>query len=66
MSKIIHVQTTVQTVFGQLDEEGNVVATFPVNLQIQKLEPAAFAAAHEHLLKTKAQLTQGAPQEAKE
>lgn len=56
MKNIIHVQTQVQTVFGELDEDGNVVQTFPVNLAIQKLEESFFVAACEHLIKTKLQL----------
>lgn len=56
MKNIIHVQTQVQTVFGELDEEGNVVKTFPVNFAIQKLEQGMFTAACDNLIKAKLQL----------
>jgi hypothetical protein len=58
MSKIIHLQTQVQATFGELDDDGNVVNTFPCNLSIAKLEKEAFALAHEHVVKVREELKQ--------
>jgi hypothetical protein len=56
MSKIIHVQTQVQTVFGELDDKGNVVQTFPVNLSVNKFEGESFAVVYDHLVKARSKL----------
>lgn len=47
--KIIHLGTSVQTVFGRVDDQGNVVETFTVKPnngnQLTNLTDATFAAA---------------------
>jgi hypothetical protein len=53
---VVHVQTTLQTIFGVLDDQGNVVQKVPVNLEIQKLDPALFHEACNHLLASKVKL----------
>jgi hypothetical protein len=44
--KLVHVQTTVQTVFGLLDDDGNVIPQQPVTVQVQRFAPEAFTDAH--------------------
>jgi hypothetical protein len=46
MAKIVHVQTTVQTVFGVLDDEGNVIPQPPVTVSVSRFSAEAFAEAH--------------------
>ena len=43
---IVHIQTTIQTVFGVLDEDGNAVPQQPVTVQVHKFSPEAFGDAH--------------------
>ena len=51
-----HLRTTVSSVFCQVDEEGNVVQEFPVNLVVRKLEEGAFLEALTKVTKAKQNL----------
>lgn len=53
--KIVHVQTTIQTVFGYLDED-DVVRKQPVNLELGKLSEKDFADALAKLTEIKTKL----------
>jgi len=45
MNKIIHIQTQVSCIFGEVDEAGDVVKQIPLQIQISKLTPEAYAEA---------------------
>ena len=47
MSQIVHIQTTVQTVFGVLDGDGNAVPQQPVTVQVHRFSPETFAEAQQ-------------------
>jgi hypothetical protein len=47
MTRVVHVQTTVQTVFGVLDDQGNVIPQQPVTVTVGLFNPEAFAEAYE-------------------
>ena len=55
-NKIFHLRTTVSSVFCRVDEEGNVVQEFPVNLVVRKLEEGAFLEALTEVIKAKQNL----------
>lgn len=55
---VVHVQTTIQTILGVVDDEGNVIQKVPVNLEVQKLEEQLFRDAVAHLLSAKAKLAE--------
>ena len=46
MSKVVHVQTTIQTVFGVLDEDCNVLPQEPVVVHVSLFKAEAFAEAY--------------------
>ena len=46
MSRIVHVQTIIQTVFGVLDDDGNVIPQQPIVAQSSKFSAEAFTEAH--------------------
>ena len=46
MSKIVHVQTTIQTIFGLLDDDGNVIPQQPVVVNVGRFDESAFSEAH--------------------
>jgi hypothetical protein len=46
MSRIVHVQTIVQTVFGVLDDDGNVIPQQPIVAQSSKFSAYAFTEAY--------------------
>jgi hypothetical protein len=52
-SKVIHVQTTIQTILGVLDENGNVIQKQPLNVEVSVLSVEAFTEAVNVLLKAK-------------
>lgn len=43
--RVVHVQTTIQTVFGVLDEDGNVIPQPPVTVPVYRFTPEAFTEA---------------------
>lgn len=45
MSRIIHLQTTIQTVFGVLDDDGDANPQQPVTVQVHRFSEDAFAEA---------------------
>jgi len=55
--QVIHVQTNVNTVFGLLNDAGDVVEQFPVQLTLNQLTPEFFDAAIKQLLDTKVKLS---------
>ena len=54
-SQVIHVQTTVQTILGVLDEDGNVFQKQPLNVEVSVLNVEAFTEAVNALLKAKSE-----------
>lgn len=55
---VVHIQTTIQTILGVVDDQGNVVQKVPVNLEVQKLEEQLFRDAALHILSAKEQLVE--------
>lgn len=51
--RIVHVQTLVQTTFGVIDDDDNVVPQEPVQLQITRFAPEAFAEAFATIAKAR-------------
>ena len=43
--RTVHIQTTIQTVFGVLDDDGNVAPQQPVVVNVGKLSEESFAEA---------------------
>ena len=41
--KIVHIQTTISTVFGLLDGDGNAVPQQPVTVRVDRFSEAVFA-----------------------
>jgi hypothetical protein len=62
--KIIHIQTTVQAVFGVLDDNGDVISKQPVSIEISRLNQASFQEALDQLTIAKQNLEQKLPKEA--
>lgn len=44
--RIVHVQTTIHTVFGVLDDDGNVAPQQPITAQVSKFSADSFTDAH--------------------
>jgi hypothetical protein len=42
MAELIHLQTQIRTIFGRVDEEGNVVEQYPLNLNLKALNEEVF------------------------
>lgn len=61
--KIIHIQTTVQAVFGVLDDNNDVVSKQPVSFEIGRLNEASFQEALDQLVIAKQNLEQKLPKE---
>lgn len=57
--KIIHIQTTVQSVFGKVDEDGNVVEKYPINVEVAKLDESSFAEVNKKLQEVRTKLKEG-------
>ena len=55
---IAHIQTTIQTVLGVVDENGDTVKQIPVTVNVGSLKPEVFASAADELLKQKAKLVE--------
>lgn len=62
--KVIHMQTIIQTVFGILDEEGNVIEQKAVQASLQKVNADTLAEYAAQLPEIKAKLESGQPLEA--
>lgn len=46
MTSVVHIQTVIQTTFGVLDEDGNVIPQQPVQVQVTLFKPEAFSDAY--------------------
>lgn len=46
MNRVVHVQTTIQTVFGVLDDDGNVMPQQPIVAQVRRFDADSFTEAH--------------------
>ena len=44
---IVHIQTTIQTVFGVLDEDGNAIPQEPVTVRVDRFSADAFTEAQQ-------------------
>lgn len=55
---IVHVQTLVQTTFGLVDDDGNIVKTKAVSAAVNKLDEASFVATLNSIVAAKAQVAQ--------
>jgi hypothetical protein len=44
--RIVHIQTTIQAVFGVLDDDGNAIPQQPVTVQVTRFSPEAFGEAY--------------------
>jgi hypothetical protein len=44
--RVVHVQTTIQTVFGVLDDDGNVIPQEPVTVQVSRFASDSFVEAY--------------------
>lgn len=44
--RVVHVQTQIQTVFGVIDDDGNVIAREPIGVAVQRFAPEAFLEAY--------------------
>lgn len=59
--KIVHLETTIQTIFGLVDEDGDVIKKQPVTLSLSKLNKDSFEKSLESLQDAKNQLIEGNP-----
>ena len=59
MKKIGHIKTVINTVFGEFDEEGDLVKTFPVSLEVTKLVEQQWGEALKALTQCRADITDG-------
>lgn len=48
-TRLVHMQTTVQTVFGVLDDEGNALPQNPVTVPLHKFSAESFAEAYQRI-----------------
>lgn len=55
--RVVHIQTVVQSVFGLVDEEGNVLEKKTAQAEIPVLKPEAFASVVDELLAVKQKLS---------
>lgn len=53
---LINIQTTVQVILGEVDSEGNVTKTHPLNIPIARLDHASFIEAVQQIIRAKQQL----------
>lgn len=44
--RVVHVQTQIQTVFGVIDDDGNVIGQEPIVAAVQRFAPEAFLEAY--------------------
>lgn len=54
--KIIHIQSTLQTVFGVLDDKDNVVQQIPLSITLAELSDATAIVAVDKLIEERAKL----------
>lgn len=54
--KIVHIQTTMQTILGKLDENGDVIEKIPLSIEVPKLTLEAFEQALKQLIEAREKL----------
>lgn len=54
---VVHVQTIVQTTFGFMDADGNIIEQKQIQIQIPVLKPEVFTEAGNKLIEAKGQLS---------
>jgi len=57
MTELIHLQTQIRTIFGRVDEEGNVVEQYPLNLNLKALNEEVFAESLAQIVKARKDLS---------
>ena len=58
---IVHIGTKIQTLYGQVDAEGNVVKQFPVEATVQRLDQVVAAVQQIEAHKKKLEAELGVP-----
>ena len=56
MAELIHLQTQIRTIFGRVDEEGNVVEQYPLNLNLKALNEEVFTESLAQIVKARKDL----------
>jgi hypothetical protein len=56
MAGLIHLQTQIRTIFGRVDEEGNVVEQYPLNLNLKALNEEVFTESLAQIVKARKDL----------
>jgi hypothetical protein len=59
---IVHIETRVQTLFGVLDDNGNIVNKQPVTLEISELQAERFRHAYDYISNFKARYAESVEQ----
>lgn len=59
---LVHVQTTITTTFGVLDDDSNVIPQQPIQATVTRFAPDAFADAHQAIQDARDQALEGAQQ----
>lgn len=49
MNRIVHMQTTIQTIFGVLDDDGNAIPQQPVTVPVYQFCGEAFGEAYQKI-----------------
>ena len=57
MVELIHLQTQIRTIFGRVDEEGNVVEQYPLNLNLKALNEEVFVESLAQIVKARKDLS---------
>ena len=57
MAELIHLQTQIRTIFGRVDEEGNVVEQYPLNLNLKALNEEVFIESLAQIVKARKDLS---------
>jgi hypothetical protein len=50
---VVHIQTTIQTILGVLDDNGNIIQKQPVNVEVSVLSTEAFAESARAIIKAR-------------
>ena len=56
MAELSHLQTQIRTIFGRVDEEGNVVEQYPLNLNLKALNEEVFIESLAQIVKARKDL----------
>jgi hypothetical protein len=57
--KVVHIQTVVQTVFGIVDDEGNVIQKVPLSAELPAFKPELLNELAAQMAEVKAKLERG-------